>query len=742
MKQTTLPQRGVPSVALGILLTVLLVFVVGQAWAQPEPPAPVAPTTSTAPVSSRSWAWQLEELVRWSNQRSASEGCKERCFALQRLRLTGDLTDGPLTFVLEGGVLTDGSFAVPLFGPAHRVVLSKVTENGKPASIGFDGDTYFLHTSAKRFVLEGTIQLHGELALAIPGPLNLLETELGQGRVVEGDTLSGLRDTTVHFDTSSGEAPAAGPAVFQLARAVRVGRETQFEYRLVLRSGTELGVVRLPLPYGEKVLDVQGAPGWSVDEQALLLPTSGRAAQVTITGSLPKVGKFSTDDRSSYEWWLFEADPEHRLSVTGDGRQVDASESPIQRSQPTARLYLLNKGQSVDVTVQTLSSTEVLAAIVRLHRRTVVFTRKGDVVADDTLSYENNGIDYLLYGTEARPIYLATDGAAERIMHREDNRSEVMVPLRTGKHDARVQSLTSATLSWLGGTLTVPMGSYPLTASRAQLTVGLPAEIIPLAVLGGDEPHLAVGVGDGIAVLIAFAAAWVVLRTRRRRWAGAAVLSGLWFLSGPIFVIVIGCMAMVGLIWVLTRLLSGAKLVSALVSLIIVGVVATFIAAIGVLTLGRSADSMSPSSAPAAYEASSIDRGGRKVDADRTGNWMAQNAEGGVLEGVTPVALPLPRYDRSVSVSRELVTQQRPLVPRIYYATPWSLAPLGLLWLALAGWLVFAHRDHLRRARDWVRARFQKRAPIPAGPPVPSGPESEQTTESEPPPRPRVPPHD
>ena len=32
-----------------------------------------------------------------------------------------------------------------------------------------------------------------------------------------------------------------------------------------MRSGTDLGVVRLPLPFGEKVLDVAGANGWRVE---------------------------------------------------------------------------------------------------------------------------------------------------------------------------------------------------------------------------------------------------------------------------------------------------------------------------------------------------------------------------------------------------------------------------------------------------------------------------------------------
>src|SRR4029077_8846182 len=149
----------------------------------------------------------------------------------------------------------------------------------------------------------------GDPALTIPGPLNALEADVTAGAVVEGARLSGLSGATIHF-SREGAAQGIGPTVFQLSRAVRVGREIGFEYRLVMISGTDLGVARLPLPFGEKVLDVTGAAGWRVEGGELVLPTSGRKATMTITGTLPKVGSFAPDARSGYEWWLIESDSE------------------------------------------------------------------------------------------------------------------------------------------------------------------------------------------------------------------------------------------------------------------------------------------------------------------------------------------------------------------------------------------------------------------------------------------------
>src|SRR5262249_25884213 len=245
-------------------------------------------------------------------------------------------------------------------------------------------DHYYLYTASRRFALKGTLALEGDLALTIPGPLNTLVADVTAGAVVEGAQLMGLRNATIHF-SREGAAAASGPTVFQLSRAIRVGREVGFEYRLVMRSGTDLGVVRLPLAFGEKVLDVAGAAGWRVEGGELVLPTSGRTAEMTVTGSLAGVGKFSPDARSGYEWWLLGSDPEPGVPAPGDARQVDSAESPIPRTQTSSRLFLVQKGQHIEAAVQPLVSVDVLAAVVRTHQRTVVLTQRGDLVSDDTL---------------------------------------------------------------------------------------------------------------------------------------------------------------------------------------------------------------------------------------------------------------------------------------------------------------------------------------------------------------------
>jgi hypothetical protein len=717
----TLPRMNRP---LRSALVVLFMALLLAPFAHAQTPA--APATAPG-----SWASQLDELTRWVETHRGPAPCTERCFALTRLRLTGALEPGALQFELEGAVLAPGPVAIPLFGPPGRVRLENVTEDGHPAAVSFDANAYFVQTAARRFVLRGSLSLVDELALTIPGPVNALDADITGARVVEGAHLAGLSNVTIHLDRGSAAAPAAGPTVFQRSHALRVGREVSFTDRLVLQSGNDLGVVRLPLRNGERVLDVTGSTGWRVDGDALLLPTAGRAAEITITGTLASVGSFEPDPRSEYEWWLLESDPEHRLTVTGDARQIDAAESPIPRTQPGSRLYLVERGHHLAVSVQTLSSLDALAAVVHSHRRMTVLTRRGDLVSDDTITYENNGIDYLTLDPQGRPIFLATDGVAERIMHADRDAREVLVSLRNGRHDVRAQTLGSAPLGLFGGAIELPTPRYRLTASRVTAVVGFPAFVAPVAVLGGDRPWFALSVDDLLAVLFAFGLAWLLERDARHRALLGAVVAGAWFASGALYAAAIS----VAGLWILRGLLF--RRARTLARTLLLGAVAfgALLVVVGLATLTRGRSERS--AAPVTYDEeggmggrqrgrgplselsrnaddqrsddnnNSLQRIGRSI----SNGFQAVTDGSALVQGVTPVAITLPAYERSVSVSRELVTPERPFRPRVYYLTSWTTGLLELAWAALALLLALAHRVTLTRLAVALRDRLRPEGP-------------------------------
>jgi hypothetical protein len=699
------PRRAGPQ-AFFFALVLALWSLTLPAFAQQAAADAGAPATGT-------WASELETLGKYLSQQKAASRCVERCYVLERLVLRGAV-GGPISFELTGGVLAEGAVDVPLFGPPAGV---RLEVDGTP-SIGFEKDAYFLHTAERRFTLKGRIFLGADLALAIPGPLNTLEAALDGGTVVEGERLSGIVGATIHLRSKDEATEAAGPTVFQLSRAVRVAKEFTFEYLLVMRSGSDLGVVRLPLAYGEEVLDVAGATSFRVEGNELVLPTAGKKAEMRITGKLPKLGAFTPDVRSAYEWWLFESDPEHRIFVEGPSRQVDAGESPIARSQASARLYLVQKGQKVEVRSESLQSVDVLAAVVRQHQRMVVVTEQGDMVGDDTLGYENNGIDYLLYAPSARPIYLAIDGKAQRIMHQGDKTEEVLVPLLAGSHDVRLQSVGTASLGSFGGALAVPMPSYPLTASRVAVTIGVPVGVVPLALSGGDRVRFALDDGDLFALALGFLAGALAVRpapdaspSRRRvlRLAGGLAVAALWFIAPALYGLALTVIVLLAVLLGLARALRGSGLVAAGV---VVGGLVGLVGFASLLSLG--ARDSAPSrgyDVPASTRAPAPSGG--KADFGRTGDLVAQTVEGGVIEGVTPVALNLPSYERSLSASRELVTKDRPFAPKLYYVGELALAPLYALWFAIVLYVFYVHRAFPRQTWSHLRERLRAAPPPP-----------------------------
>jgi hypothetical protein len=381
------------------------------------------------------------------------------------------------------------------------------------------------------------------------------------------------------------------------------------------------------------------------------------------------------------------------------------------------------------VSVQSLVAADVLAAVVRSHQRTVVLTARGDLVADDQITYENNGIDYLFYAPEARPIYLATDGTSERIMRRDGRIDEILIPLRTGSHSAHVQSLAAAQTGIFGGRLTIPMPNYPLAASGVDLTIGLPRNVHPVVALGGDhtEWYMA-NRSDVLAILFACAAAMLAFRSRTKRVLGAIALSGAWFVSPTLFVIALASLAATGAIWLASRFVKRAQLVPTGFAIAGFTTMVTFVVVAAMHVTGDAEPHSDVSLRTPINEISSdgrstqqgwangnVRRGlDRAEGGDSIGNYAGQGAVAGTIVGVTPVALSLPSSARAVHVRRELVTRQRPLRPVIYYVTDNALIPLLLAWLLCGAALVYLHRRDIARLRAYVRERMTKRPEVPS----------------------------
>jgi hypothetical protein len=652
-----------------------------------------------------------EMLARWLEQQDVHEPpppCTDDCYVLSTLSLRGAVDDS-LAFVAKGTLLAPGPVKVALFGPSSQVRLDDLTLDGAPPVVGFEDDHYFVLTSAPSFTLRGRITLGSDEMLGVAGPLVALDAKLARGRLVEGEKLSGLSRATLHFDPmtpeSANEAEARTPKVFHLARAVRIAKETGFIYRLTASQAQDLGVVRLPLRYGERVDEVSGAPGWSRSGDELLLPTTGTSADVTITGVLADdaakegVRAFATDERSAYEWWLVESDPSYRVEIGGEAKLVESSQSPIPPTLPTARVYLVQRGQRLEVDARSLVRGDVLAAVARTGARFVSVTSQGEIIGDETVAYDNNGLEHLAFTPAGQAVYVSTDGRAGRVLHLEAGSPELLVPVELGAHRLRVQTLSRARLLPLAGVLSVPASRYPMTTSAVDVTVGLPRDVVPVALLGGDAARWLLGEGDAVAVAIGVALACFAFRTRRARALGSLATAGLWFVSREAFVIALATLFVVGAVFLASRFLRGNLLLAASAASL---VLALFGARGALSTDGRvEARRDLLVVAPAVPQPESAHPDGRPAS---------------VLDakmGATPVSLSHPESERYVQTSRQLVTAERPFAPRLLYVTPTLLALLQLAWAGVVARLVFEHRAALAALLAWLKGRIARRTEPP-----------------------------
>ncbi len=691
-----------------------------------------APVMARTPIvvggGSGSLTSDLTELANLI--KPAEDACSDHCWILDRMKLSGAIDKGKLDFEVSGQVLHKGTYEIPLFGPAAQVRLEDVTENGAHATIGFEEGHYYVHTDAARFVVRGKVVLSDDRALTIVGPLNALDTDVKGGHVTEGAHLTAVAGTQLHFDVE-GDAPPAQPPVFSIARALRVGKNIEFEYRVTAQSGTDLGLIRLPLRYGERVLDVQGVTGWRVESEDLVLPTVGKSAVVTVTGTIANVASFSPDPRAAFEWWLLESDAEHRVVATGDAKQHDVSESPIARKEPNSRLYLVTRGQHLDLTLQTLQSLDVLAATIRAHSRTLVLTSAGDLVAQDVLSYDNNGLDYLYFTPDGKPLYLATDGASERVMHK-DGSDDLMIPMRMGAHTVTVQSLAQTSIGSFFGRIAMPGPRVPLATGSEDITIGLPESLHPVAVVGGEQTSWPFSSSDGVALALSALASALALRGWKKRSLGAATVFGLWFVSKPLFAVALG-VGVVKLVWpVLARMSKATRRVS-------IGLAALASIVLGVSMISLHADKMAastmlPASTPMMAEDQTALMKQDKEEAKKNEPMRpmggagavaqyaipAQLAHAGLVDGVRPVALSMPGYAHASYASRQLVTPSRAFSPVVWYITDTGLAMLALAWLACAACLAWLSRDTLRALRDKIRAALAPKPQAPVADPTPA----------------------
>jgi hypothetical protein len=249
----------------------------------------------------------------------------------------------------------------------------------------------------------------------------------------------------------------------------------------------------------------------------------------------------------------------------------------------------------------------------------------------------------------------------------------------------------------------VPGSSYPIATSSMEVTVGLPENVFPMAVLGGDRARWAFSRGDLLALALGAGVACFGFRTRKTRALGALVTAGLWFVSHEGFVLVSCSLFVVGSIFLASRFIRGTRL---------------FVAAGGILVAalfgGRWALTDGTSYEP---QREMFVTNPSLPTPEITHAAVAADGSLDTKAGITPVSLSMPTSERYVQSSRQLVTRERPFAMRIVYITQNLVTGLELGWLFLVGLLGWLHRDRLAGLRSRIIERLTRR-PDPTATPV------------------------
>ncbi|MCP4215769.1 MAG: hypothetical protein GY765_14035 [bacterium] len=695
-----------------IILALFLLLPAGTAQVKKSK----GPAKKTITPAKESLAWQLDEFFKWIvHTKDMIPRPKTKTvpfYALEQLNLEGSVKENSFKFTIKGSVVAEEAMLIPLFGKPHHVMLQNVTINNQPAVVGFDKyNHYFVRCDMKNFTIRGEMSLRNEMSFSVPGPLNLFTASLSDGRVVEGNRLPGLKNAVIHLAYARKDKAEKSdlPPLFHVARALRVRKEVTFEYRVTARSGSEMSTIQLPLLFSEIVLEVPGIRGWKQQNKQLVVPVSGRNISFTVQGrfapgALKDHGSFEPDPRSNYEWWLIESDMEHRVRVDTDGKQVDSSESPIPKLLSSPKLFLLTKGQKLNMEIQQLATMDALAVVVSSQTREVTWTREGELVAEDILDYRNNGIDYMAFNCSGKPLYFEIDNKAKKILSENpEDETSLLVPLKKGEHSARVQSISHLEPALFFGVLAIPTASHQLTISRNTIRLGLPSRIVPLWFTGGEGIRSPADVGDVVCVLAALLAVFLFLEQKKSRIAGFIALAGLYFVYAPLFFIILAAAIVIPLVRYIRKKCRGWKCWVNLGAVTVVALAALFI----IPNFMTRMDSGSLRYMEKSSYAPGADKNKKEMQVgqraipnqqlqleDKLGNMYFSGKN--VVKGVTPVPLPMPDYDRSLSVTRELVTPENPLHPRLIYATRAALYPLLILWLGCLVYMGILVRPRLK----------------------------------------------
>jgi len=406
-------------------------------------------------------------------------------YGIEFLHLSGDLSTNTLKLTGRGEIITGENVKVYLLGHPSELLIEDLKVNGVSVPLTFDKEGYFFVAKEKGpFELEGKLNFReiGQPKIYVPGPVNALTFDLRNGYAVDGDQYGLYKKEVV--------LQRAAKAAILISGAFRYtyAEQDTFLYQLNFKAyGSTLGSFTLPLPNGEKVISVTGALKWEQVGDKLLLDLESKYANVQIRG---RFSSFYLRIPLSEERHhvLIESDPEKKLTIKTTAEEIDLSQSPLPPQYNNARAFLASPYDTFTIKIEKLKLKPSLAASVKRAEHRIAITEEGSILGELSLNYANTGKDYLAFEVPGNVLYAATSYKPVKLTSYRKKLFLSLPKTRNGKLELTYFT-THKPLGWVAF-IPVPLASTDLPISTAYLNIYLPPEYYVLntfGVRGGSE---------------------------------------------------------------------------------------------------------------------------------------------------------------------------------------------------------------------------------------------------------------
>ena len=582
---------------------------------------------------------------------------KKELYALQDVTLSGDLNNNLLSITGFGEVISGENVRIYLFGSASDVLVDKVVVNGKPVPVSFDDKGYFFVAEKGKFSFTGSLGIRtpGQVRLFIHGPMNHLVFDISNGYAIGGDKY-GLYDEEIILQRSE-KAATLVDGSFRYTYAER----DEFYYQINYKSfGKSLGRELIYLNNGENVISVVGSKDYSLQGNTLVLELEGSDAYVVVTGTFSSASLQVPLNEGTHHV-LIESDPEKKISISTDAKEVDLSESTLTPTYSNARAFLASDRNYYTVDVKTLEKYPSLAASVGSAINRIALTEKGSMLGELSYTYSNTGVDYIEIDAPGRPLYAGTGYGSAVKLTKDEGKLFLSLP-KTGGSSGTLDMIYFDSRDALSplGVVDVPVANTILPVTQQTTSIYLPSDYTVLYTFGasgGSElPELKTialfmivvcGIGYGMKNKTLFVMPYAVF------------MSGLLLFDGVLFALAL----IVSLALIIKRHVSKNSLVwmiagaGVLVVLCLV-VVVLFAVMGGIFNMGGAAPRASITSDYAMVNEAAPMPMVKSMSVLGKGTGAISVPE---REGVLPVRLELPRLGKTITVTNYLVTKENPV---------------------------------------------------------------------------------